>query len=143
MPYEFPEDLTTSDVAFQAWAKDLPELFESAALALTEIMVDLKSVKARDKKIIKFQDKSLEDLLYNFLEELVFIKDVENFLLKEISITINKKEEIYSLEADLKGEKIDPKRHVLKDDIKAVTLYAFEIKEEKEGGYRARVVLDV
>ena len=48
----------------------------------------------------------------------------------------------YQLQAEIWGEKIDPQRHKLKVDVKAVTRHLFEIKKEK-GKFLARVVLDI
>ena len=48
----------------------------------------------------------------------------------------------YVLEAEIEGEKINPKKHELKVDVKAVTLHKFELKKTKEG-YKSRVILDI
>ena len=51
MPYKFIEDVAVADVAFEADGKTIEEMFESAALAVTNTMVkDLDSVKDKVKK---------------------------------------------------------------------------------------------
>ena len=42
--FRFLENIATADAAFEAYGKDLNELFESAALALFETMAETKSI---------------------------------------------------------------------------------------------------
>ena len=142
MPYKFLDDIAIADVAFEASGKSLEELFESAALAVTNTQVkDLKSVKQKISKEIKVESDSIEMLLFNFLQELIFYKDAELLLFNkfDIKITQNKK---YKLKAKAYGEKLDMKKHELLVDVKAVSLHNYKVEETKEG-WKADVILDV
>jgi len=142
MPYKFLEDIAIADVAFEATGKSSEELFESAALAVTNTQVkDLKSVKHKVSKEIKVESDSIEMLLFNFLQELIFYKDAELLLFNkfDIKITQNKK---YKLKVNAYGEKLDMKKHELLVDVKAVSLHNFKV-EESEKGWKADVILDV
>ncbi len=139
MKYKFFEDLATADIAFEAYGSDLNELFEACALAIFDIMVDLKSVKPKVRKIIKLENNSLDDLLFNFLEELVYLKDVEVMLFSKFKVKIENEKELI---AECYGEKINQGKHKLKIDIKAITLHKFEIKKEKNK-WIARVLVDI
>lgn len=138
MKYKFFEDLATADIAFEAEGSDLNELFEACALATFDIMVDLKSVNPKVRKIINLDEKNTEDLLFAFIEELIYLKDVETMLFSKFKIKVIGN----SLEAEIYGEKINQKEHRLKIDIKAITLHKFEVKKVKNK-WIARVIVDI
>ncbi len=131
----------TADILFEAYGKTLDELFVNCALAVEATMVELKSVKAAVRKEIVVQEETVEKALYAFLEELLFIKDTDQLLFKECKVKIEKKKG-YKLVAVCKGEKINPKKHRLLDDTKAITMHEFEVKQEKNG-WKARIIVDV
>ena len=140
MKYKFFDH--TADVMFEAYGKDLNELFENAALATEEIMVNLKSIKNKSQHSISLNAESLEDLLYDFLSELIFVKDTESLLFNDFRISIVHKNNKYELNAQCQGENIDRKRHQLNADAKAVTKHKFEIKKIKDK-YTAHVIVDI
>lgn len=140
MPYRFREDIAVADVAFEASGRTLKELFASAGLAVTNTMVkDLKSVHTRTMKRIEVEGRDVENLLFNFLQELIFLKDAEHLLFGKISI-----EEVSETKcaAVLWGEKLNAQRHELLVDVKAVTMHMFSVARTNEG-WRATVILDV
>ena len=132
----------TADVLFEAEGKSLDELFEAAGLATEETQVDLKDVKQKIKKEVSLEKDNVEMLLFDFLQELIFLKDAELLLFSKIKVDVKEEKSIYRLKAQLVGEKIDPKKHNLKVDVKAVTLHRFEVKKTKTGWF-ARVILDI
>lgn len=141
MPYKFLRDVAIADVAFQAEGKTLPELFESAGMAVTNTMVkDLKKVKPRTTKTIKVKADSIENLLFNFLQEIIFLKDAKLLLLSKFNVKVDEKNK--TLTAKASGDKLNPKKHELLVDVKAVTMHNFEVKKEKNK-WIARVILDV
>ena len=141
MTYKFLEDIAIADIAFDATGKNLNEVFENCALALFECMAKLKTVKAKIKKEINLEEEKLDDLLYNLLEEIIFIKDVESLVFSKVSVNI-KKNKTFKLNATIYGDKINQEKQTLKDDVKAITLHMFEIKKT-EKGYKARVIVDI
>lgn len=141
MRYKFLDDIATADIAFEAYGKDLNELFTNCGLALLETMVDLKSVGNSLKWTVENAGKTLERLLFDFLSELVFLKDKDAAVFSGFNINITENEG-YLLKADVFGEKIDPSRHQLKVDVKGVTMHLLKVEKIKEG-YKAMVVLDI
>lgn len=140
MTYKFLPDVALADIAFQAESRTIDSLFESCARALTDIMVDPKTLRAKTSRSIQLESTDTEMLLYDFLTELIIIKDVDSLLFKEIKVSVGKGGN--SLSASLKGEPIDRVRHTLRNDVKAVTMHMFSIK--KEGPlWKATVVLDI
>lgn len=139
MKHKFLEH--TADVMFESYGKDLNELFENSALALEECMVKLKSVKNKRNFEIKLSSESIEELLYDFLSELIFIKDTEGLLFKKFKVKILKNK-ILKLDAECEGEKINRETQELLDDAKAVTKHLFEVKKVKDK-WVARVIVDI
>ena len=131
----------TADVGIEAYGKNLKELFENAAFATSEVMVNTKQIKASTKKEINLENKDIEKLLFDFLDEIIYYKDAETLLFSKFEVNINKNK-IYKLKAKIYGEKINPKKQELRDDAKAVTLYEFKIEKIKSG-YKVRFILDI
>ena len=133
MKYKFLEH--TADIKFQAFGKTIEEAFENSAYAMFNAMFDGKVKNAREVKI-KVKGKDYESLLYNFLEEMLFLLDTKNFFLSRIKVKIKD----YSLEAELYGDSVKKYRTNL--DVKAVTYNQMFVKKEK-GKFITQVVLDV
>lgn len=140
--YRFLEGLTYADYAFEAFGTTLDELFRNAGYALMSSMVEISTVKPVESRDVKLHSHELEQLLFDFLEEFIFLKDAETFLACEIDVKVSKDKDKYSLVATLKGEGIDPKKHVLHSDVKSVTYHLFKV-EQKDQQWRAQVILDV
>ncbi len=135
MRFKFLEH--TADIKFQAFGKSLDEAFENSALAMFSSMYKGK-VASKIKKRIKVRGRDKESLLYNFLEELLFLLDTEGFFLSSVKVKID--EEKLELEAELQGDKA--KNYPVNLDVKAVTYNQMQVKREKNK-YICQVVLDV
>jgi SHS2 domain-containing protein len=138
MKYKFLEH--TADVMFEAYGSSLNELFENCALATEETMINLQKVKPKVRKIINLKDKEIENLLFNFLSELIYYKDAQLLVFSKFKISI-KKGKIFVLEAIIDGEKLNA-YHEEKVDVKAVTYHKFEVKKIKDT-YVAKIILDI
>lgn len=136
MSYEFLEH--TADVKFRAEGATIEEMFSSAADALNEtIRGDIKILE-QDEKSFEVKGKDDEALLYNFLEEFLFLLDSEDFLvakIKSISVSDGK------LECVVVGDKAD--NYKFTNDVKAVTYSEMKVKEIEKGDFECVVVLDV
>ncbi|MBN2402721.1 MAG: archease [Spirochaetes bacterium] len=144
MPYELLEEITRADIAFKISGKDIPELFLSAAEAVISVMIENpKSISHRKKRKAEFKNAAIDMLLYDFLNELIYVKDAESLLLipKTINLTKNTNN-AFIIKCEFFGEQIDDGRHVLKTDVKAVTLHNLTAAES-ETGWAAVFVLDV
>ena len=143
MPYRYLEELGTADIAFEATARDLPELFRDAADATTNVMIDnLEAIEPRETRQIDLSNDQLDMLLFDLLQELIYLKDTERLLLRIRKLQIELNHEKYFLKANAEGEPLDAERHRQRADVKAVTLHDFSV-ERTNGGWKARVLLDI
>ncbi len=143
MPYQFLPDLVTADVAFKAWGSSLEEVFLSAARATMNVMVEnLDAIEPQSRQQIHIAYETQENLLFNFLQEIIFYKDAEELLLLPENLFIKHHDNRYELFAKMYGEKLDRKKHHLNVDVKAVTMHLFGVSQ-MEGGWESMVVLDI
>ncbi len=136
MRYKFLEH--TADVKFRAEGKTVEEAFSNAAYALKETILKGKgkiSEKIKKKIIVSGKDK--ESLLYNFLEEFLFLLDSEWFMLSKISKIKIKDNE---LNCEVSGD--NASKYKISNDVKAITYNSMFVKKEKDK-YICQVVLDV
>jgi SHS2 domain-containing protein len=139
--YRFLEGVSTADLAFEATGKELNDLFANAALAMLESQVKLNTVEEKITKKIALERNDVGQLLFDFLNEIIFFKDAEQLIFKTVKVAITKNAK-YKLVAELKGEKIDTKKHKLGNDLKAVTMHKFSIGQTPKG-WKCQVVVDI
>ncbi len=141
MKYKFLKH--TADIKFQAFGKTLEKSFENSALAMSNSMYEQK-VKSKLKKKINVSGKNLESLLYNFLEELLFLLDSKGFFVSKIKVKIrenkNKEKNQTELSAEVFGD--DAKNYKIGLDVKAVTYNEMFVKKIN-GLWVCQVVIDV
>ena len=143
MPYTYLEEIGTADIAFEATGRDLPELFRDAADATINVMIEnIEAIQPRETRRVELSNEKLDMLLFDLLQELIFLKDAECLLLRMREMQIAEKHEIYLVKATAEGEPLDPQRHHQRADVKAVTLHDFSV-ERMESGWKARVLLDI
>lgn len=138
MKFKFLEKVAIADVAFEAYGKNLNELFENCAMAVAETMADVKTVEPKIKKEIKLENEKIDQLLFDFIGELIYLKDKDAFVFNKFEIELKKGK----LKAICYGDKINMKKQTLRNDVKAITYHMYKVQKVKEG-YKATVVLDV
>jgi SHS2 domain-containing protein len=133
-PIEHP-----SDLALRAEGQNLKEAFEATALGMFAFIVDLSHVAEKEVVNISAAGSDPENLLVNFLNELLYLADARSFLIKGICILSLSNT---SLTAEALGEKINPARHKILHSIKAATYNQLKINAKKDG-VEITVVFDV
>lgn len=143
MPYKYLEEIATADIAFEAWADTIQELFVVASDAMVNVMVeDLDTIKKAESKVLHLKNIDLDLLLFDVLQEIIYYKDAFRLLLRLERAKIIENKGEYHFEGTVSGELIDPQRHPLAVDVKAVTFYQFRVNC-KEGIWKAHIVLDI
>jgi SHS2 domain-containing protein len=140
MPFRFLPDVALADVAYEATENTLNGLFETCALGLMDVMVDIRTVKTRMKRTLRISSEDTDRLLYDFLTKLIIEKDVDSVLFRSFRVALAK--DGRSLVCSAAGEKIDRERHALRNDAKAVTMHMFGIRHEGKT-WKATIVLDI
>ena len=138
--YEFLDH--TADIKFKAFGKTINEVFENAVLAVSSVISDGKihSVKG---KTINVTGNDQESLLYNFIEEILYLLDAEDFVTCKAVVTIRGN----NLKADLYGDKASKYNGL--EHVKSPTYAEMHIKKIKnnkknESDYwEIQMVLDV
>jgi len=139
--YKILEDEVKSDYAFEVIADSLSELFRGAGLATMEAMII--SDKVEEKREWNFELRAQDEkmLLYDFLSELIYLKDAETVLFSDFNITIEDKGELV-LSCKAMGTEINWEEDLLLTDVKAVTMYEFKVEKIDENWY-CHVILDL
>jgi len=125
MSYEFLDH--TADVKFVVDAASLEDAFSDAALATFEIITDIEKVEGKVEKKIHVESERKRTLLYDFLNELVYLVDTEGWLLHNVEkMSITRDGDRFILDAALVGDSGD---YEILTQIKSVTYSDMEIKE--------------
>jgi SHS2 domain-containing protein len=130
-----------ADCALEIEGSDLNDLFETAARAMAEIMVDPATLPATVERTVSLTAPSLDLLLYDWLSELIYLKDSEQVVFTRVEAEVTR-EPVCRVVARLWGGRIDRERTGLRADAKAVTFHQFALEPRGEGWY-ARVVIDI
>jgi SHS2 domain-containing protein len=135
--YEYFEH--TADLGIRVRAADLNGLFAEAATALFAAVVDgLDTVRLTQQVEITVEGTDREYLLFDWLRELLFRLDADHLLLASFDVKVTES----GLKASAWGEPIDPARHVLSHEVKAITYHGLRVEQE-DGGWIAEVIVDI
>ena len=131
-----------ADVKFRASGKTIEEAFEYAALAMFGAMIDTDTVRLVTTLDIDLDADDCEELLYDFLSELLYLFEVEEIVFGRFDVErIKRHGDLYHLRAHATGEAIDLDRHRFDVGVKAVTFHDMLI-ERTDAGYVVQVVVD-
>jgi SHS2 domain-containing protein len=137
--YQFLEH--TADAKFQAFGRSLEEAFINAAYATVSLMWDRGKIERKIQRTVKVEGRDLEQLLVNFLEEILYLLDSQMFLLHSIDkIQIHGVAEMYVLECLFLGD-VCGKHYRPFGDVKAITYNEMEI--HTNDFFMVQVVVDV
>ena len=135
--YEFINH--TADLGIKVRGLSLKELFENAARAMFDLIVDLDTVETRNQMTIEIRGEQFEELLADWLRDLLYRCNGDQYLLKEFKIG---KISLGGLKARVGGEKLDTSRHSLKREIKAVTYHDLRIRKLNRQ-WQAQIIFDI
>ena len=117
----------------------LAELFEESAKYMFSIIAELSTVNKKTVKEVSISDTDLPNLLINWLNELLYIFEVEDILFCNFEIeNIDEK----SLKAKVFGEELDLKKHTILTEVKAATYHQLDVSK-KENFWQAKIIFDL
>ncbi len=139
-----------ADIGIRGIGKTITESFSEIAKCLFLVQTDIKKIKSLKKVKIKVKAKNIEELLIEFLNSLLLKSTTKEMFFSQFKIKIIKPtlklQKDFILECEAMGEKINPKKHELKLEVKACTyseLKVYEFKKGKDKKWISQCVVDV
>jgi SHS2 domain-containing protein len=129
----------TADLGLDIYGKTVEELFANAAFAIFDNITNLENVQTAVERKITVEGDGWEDLLVNYLREVLYLFNGEALLLKDFSIM---EIDPRHLEGQVSGEVYDSSKHKIHAEIKAVTYHQASVRETPEG-WVGRLICDV
>jgi SHS2 domain-containing protein len=134
----FTEFEHTGDLGIEVRAPSRIELFRTAAIALSRLMVEERGVVAREDRCLKVAAASDAELMHDLLTGLLNLFTIEGFIWSEVFV----EQEKGLLKVKLRGEIFASSSHELIQEIKAVTFHELSV-EQASDGWRSRIIFDV
>ncbi|MDO5849649.1 MAG: archease [Methanobacteriaceae archaeon] len=134
----------TADIGFFAYGDSLEDAYSNAACAMFNVMTDIGTVKTTEKRKFKVESEDYVSLLYDFLEELLFLFDVELLFFSKFEIVIdNLDDDLYELNCVAYGEEVDWEVHPRKSEVKAITFHKMDVIKQDNGYFKLSAILDL
>lgn len=136
----------TADAKFRAHGKTLEEAFENAARATTALITDIDKVKPAHRVEVDLSAKGREQLLFDFLDQVLYLIDTEGLLLSdcedmEIVEEGTGEARRFRLRGTLLGDHY--RNYETHGDVKAVTYNDMAIERLPDGKWVCQVVVDL
>ncbi|MGA2030899.1 MAG: archease [Thermoguttaceae bacterium] len=129
----------TADVGLRIRAADLDGLFADAGRGLFSLIVaNPEEVSAIEELPVALEGAESDALLHDWLAELLYLSQVRRLLFSQFDVHVRSDR----LEAKIRGQRIDPHRHRLDLEVKAITWHGLKV-ERTADGWLAEVIVDI
>ncbi len=128
-----------SELAVRIVGKSQADLFVNAAVALFDVMTEREKIEVKERMNLEVEGSDRDDLLVNWLRELLYLYQGSAFLLKDFIIQEIKDTVV---KAEVGGEKLDPDRHEIKQEITAVAYHQSHMQKTGDQ-WIAQVIVEV
>jgi SHS2 domain-containing protein len=88
--FRFLEDIALADSAFEARGGTPSELFAASARAVIETLADTRTVAPALTRTIIRSSPQLPDLLFDWLSDIVYLKDAEGLVFREAACAVSR-----------------------------------------------------
>ena len=123
----------TADLGLRVRAPNLKELLTDAAHGLFAMVVDdLSAVNPTVCREFRIAGSDQTYLLFDWLNELLFVCDTERLAFSQFDVELTAD----GLLAVARGEPLDPARHRLTHEIKAITYHELKVEQAATGGWQ-------
>ena len=140
-PVEYEMVDHTADLGIIVRGCNLADLFARAGAALADLQYDPSTVRETSHREVRLEEPDQEVLLVRFLNELIVLREVEDFLWRVVEVDMDEKGRLH---ACLTGERFDEARHSPRTGLKAATYHQLRVEPGAGGmGQAARIILDV
>lgn len=129
----------TADLGLRVRAPDLDALFaEAAACLFLAVLEDVGSVRPTQAVTVELAGTDREFLLFDWLRDLLLKFDADHMVFGKFEVRVRDD----GLTGTAWGEPLDPARHLLAHEVKAITYH--ELKVVRDGdGWLAEVIVDI
>jgi len=130
----------TADLGLRVRAASLEELLAEAGRGLLAMIVaNPASVRPVQTRTIELPPGEASLLLFDWLTELLYAFESEKLLLGEFDVQIAEGK----LLAICRGEPMDPSRHEMDHEVKAITYHALRVEQQPDSTWFAEVIVDI
>jgi SHS2 domain-containing protein len=129
----------TADIGIRGYGKTFLETLVNVAQGMFAAINDMKHVDAVESLPVDITAATPEDLVVQFLSYLLYLHDAEKFIAKEYQIKLTEPNQI---QGTLCGERFNPNKHYLYDEVKAVTYHQLLV-EQKDDRWTIQVICDL
>lgn len=123
----------------RGWGESRSAAVAQATLGVFALLVDPGEVDAREVREIRAQADGPETLLVSWVDECLYVHDIEGFVVHDVEMTIFTDTLAHGL---MKGEPLDPARHRVGTVVKGATYHAVALTV-RDGVHEARIIVDV
>lgn len=127
----------TADVGIKAFGNSISEAFKNAAIAMFDIITDKSKIDNIGQYDISLDAPDLDQLLVDWLSELLFLNSAKNLVFGTFNVTINNSR----LNAQVFGEDFNTSKHKKGTEIKAVTYHMLKVSDKKP--FYVQVLFDI
>lgn len=129
----------TADLGLRIVAADLESLYRDAARGLFSLIVtNLDDVQSVEEVSFAIPGHERDLLLFDWLSELLYTFETRRLLFAEFTVGLNDA----GLQATARGESLDASRHMLANEVKAVTYHGLKV-EKTDCGWCAELIVDI
>lgn len=138
-PRKYRLSKRSSELVVKVFGKSQEELFSNSAFALFDLMTDVEKVRIEERLPLEVEGVDRDDLMVNWMRELLYLYQGSSYLLKEIVV---REAGDTRVKGEVRGEKFDPDRHEIKQEIGAVAYH--QSRMEKTGDqWTAQVIFEI
>lgn len=128
-----------SEIAVRVAGNSQADLFTNSGFALFDVMADIQAIEVKERLPLEVEGSDRDDLMVNWVRELLYLYQSSGYLLREFQVR-EVKETI--VRAEVGGEKIDPDRHEIKQEIASIAFH--KSRMEKTGNqWTAHLIFEI
>jgi SHS2 domain-containing protein len=129
----------TGDAGILLRAENLRQLFERAAWGMFSVLTNVAEIRLVEETRIQVEANDLPALMLAWLSELNYRHVTEHRLFAKFEVSVISDQMVF---AEVSGETINPDRHTIFTEIKAVTFHGLRL-EKSDNGWEAQIIFDL
>ena len=129
-----------ADVGVRGWGDSRAAAFAEVTLGVFALLVEPAEVQVQEHREVRAQAEGPEALLVTWIDECLYVHDIEGFVVREVEMTVCTDTLAHGL---LRGEPVDAGRHRVGTVVKGATYHAVAVRARPDGVHEAQVIVDV